>query len=74
VKITLCGLVLLGVVFWIILLAYVSDLPYFWQKVAISTLLMMGIIIIKAANYFDLITYSNGKRGQLFCSVSLYTT
>lgn len=29
---------------------YLSDLPYFWQKVTLSILLIMGIIIIKIDN------------------------
>lgn len=32
---------------WIIYLTGVSDLPYFWQKVTLSILLILGIIIIK---------------------------
>lgn len=70
VKTTLYGLVLLGVIFWIILLASFQDLFYFWQKVATSILLKTGIIIIKT-DYFDLITYSDGERKQLVCSLSL---
>lgn len=71
VKTTLYGLVLLGVIFWIILLAAFQDLFYFWQKVAISSLLKTGIVIIKTDNYFDLITNSNGERKQLVHSLSL---